>query len=197
MSMGYGLSVFLVPGKKLAAIPGSGDQRQLEHVLNKMASSLASYDEQMVDVSDPNDLTHGQALREIFEGHFSKPRLYSRYGWALEILCDFLGERLDNGPFCPCDDDWYEQLDEVLEEAGVPIRFLYLTGNPPIPLPSQNDWPEVGHWTNLEIRQAAPLLVGRLLQVEDEEVGEALEAMQGWLGQAAKVRGSILVGFHG
>jgi hypothetical protein len=195
--MGYGLTVFLVPGKALATIPGSRDQRLLRRVLKEMAASLASYDEQMVDRDDSDDLTHGQALGELFEGRFSKPQYYFRYGWALEVLCDFLGKRLDNGPFVPCDTDWFEQLDEALEAAGARIRFAELTSNPPIPLPPQYDWPEVGHWTSKRIRQAARVLDRGLPKPEDEEVQEALELVQGWLGHAVNVEGGIVVGFYG
>jgi hypothetical protein len=197
--MGYGLSVFQVPQQALARASGTNNQALLSAVLAALEDKLADYDEQMHAPDLENydvDISHADALREIFAGKFTKGVNGSRYGWAFEVLCSFLGKRLDNTGFIPCKVAWYEQLDEVLMADHVPLRFTDLIYRAPISIPEADDWPCVGYWGPKELAAIGPL-AALLIRVEDAEVMEALKTAVGWLREAAKQPGSIIVGFHG
>lgn len=195
--MSYGLSAFLVSPKRLMSIPGSRNQRSLDRVLEATREDLVNYDEQMCDADDPDNLTHEQPLREIFDGTHSLPNYYSRDGWAFETLCGYLGTFLNNGPFCPVSVGWEEMLDEEIEKHKIPLRFRDLTGRPPIPLPEWNDWPCVGHWTTEEIRSSTSLLSGVIPSVQNTWGREALTAVQQWFKLASEIQDGMIVGFYG
>ncbi len=66
----------------------------------------------------------------------------------------------------PRDTDWYEQLDGVLSEHGVPVAFASLISRAPVAIPESDDWPCVGHWGPIEIA-AAEQLERLLRRLED------------------------------
>jgi hypothetical protein len=195
--MSYGVSAFLVSARRLTSIPGSRNRRKFARVLAATREQIADYDDQLLDRENPEDISHGQALREIFDGTYTRPEYYSRYGWALESLCTYLGTFLDNGPFCPVGAGWEETLDRQLKKHRIPLRFRDLIYRPPISLPKWNDWPCVGHWAPAEIRKAAPLLLGVVPTVKDVWVREALTTVHQWFTLAVKRQDGMIVGFYG
>ena len=142
------------------------------------------------------DLSHAEALREIFSGPFTEDVNGSRYGWAFECLCRFIGQPLSNDGFSPCSVEWYDRLDEVLKAHDVPLRFARLINDPPIPIPEAGDWPCVGHWGTDAIA-AAPRLAQALERIDAGDVKRALGTALEWLRAGAAAPDSIIVGFHG
>lgn len=136
--MSYALSVYLVPQALLDRVCGRNDKALLEQAMQTVGNKLADYDRQM-DAPDLDnfeiDISHADALREIFSGKYTKGVTGSRYGWAFECLCSFIGERLSNRGFSPCKTEWYETLDERLRSAGVPLRTQDLIFKSPVPIP--------------------------------------------------------------
>ena len=197
--MSYALSVYLVPRQKLDRAFGKNDQALLQQVLDGVKDDLAAYDVQMeapdLDTYDV-DLSHADALREIFAGRFTEYVNSSRYGWALECICRFLGTPLSNGGFSPCKIEWYEQLDELLQQHDVPLKFRDLISQLPIPIPRADDWPCIGHWGPTALSAMEPLARAMPI-VDDDEAKESLETALGWLREAAKHPDTIIVGFHG
>jgi hypothetical protein len=109
-----------------------------------------------------------------------------------------MGDFLDNNVFMPCSWRWYEALDELLEPAGVPIRFAKLTEASPIPIPPPDEWPMMGHWTHEIVASKEPL--DRLLAagVSNGEDAAALQlAYEKWIVPACDRPDSMIVGFHG
>ena len=135
-------------------------------------------------------------VREIFAGEFTPFVNGSRYGWAFETLCGFLGERLDNTGFIPCKASWYERLDEDLAAHQVSLRFTNLIYRAAMPIPQADDWPCVGHWGPSEMSAVGPL-AEILRRVDDIDVKKAMETAYGWLRETAKHPDSIIIGFHG
>jgi hypothetical protein len=196
--MGYGLSVFRVPREALDRACGKSDRRLLDEAMTALREGLAAYDEQMDAPSSDYDidLSHGDALREIFTGEYTEGVPGARYGWALEVLCGFLGELLDNRHFVPCDMAWYTTLDETLAHHRVPLKFADLIYRSPVPIPEPDDWPCVGHWTDEDFA-AADRLEAILPQIDDPNIKDALASALGWLEAARECPGSLIVGFHG
>lgn len=145
--MGYGLSVFLVPLSELERVRAN-DQELLQAALENLQEALSDYDAQMGAPNPDNDadLSHADALKELFAGKFTPHVPGARYGWAFECLCAFIGTRLDNDGLIPCTWDWYERLDRILEQRGLSLRFSKLISDSPIAFPEPDDWPCVGHW---------------------------------------------------
>jgi hypothetical protein len=196
--MGYGLSVFLVPQEDLARACGRNDEVLLEEALEALEDVLADYDEQSGAPSDDYDvdIDHEEALREIFAGRYTEGVSGSRYGWALECLCRFLGERLDNTGFCPCPTQWYFTLDEAMAEHGIPLRFTDLIFRSPVAIPEADDWPCVGHWTARDAA-SADRLEAALPRIGDAGIRHALETALGWLRGVADHPDCLIVGFQG
>ena len=195
--MSYGMTLYLVP-RDVLDIYGSNDQELLEEVLEARAPHLARYDRELhaPNPEDEADLSHADALREIFAGQFTPDVRGSRYGWALETLFGSLGEDLDNGPFMPCNMAWYTLLDEVLEAHNVPLRFSDLTYRLPVPIPESDDWPCIGYWDEADFA-AADALAACLPKLEDRQIREALETALGWIRAARREPDLLIVGFHG
>jgi hypothetical protein len=196
--MGYGLSVFLVPERELARVYGTNDSEFLNEALEALAKGLADYDEQMGAPDLENydvDLSHADALREIFSGTFTKGANGSRYGWAFETLCGWIGERLDNDGFIPCKMAWYDELDAILAKYQVPLKFQNLIGRSPIEIPLSDDWPCIGHWGAEELKSIGPLSA-MIALIDDREARGALSTALGWLQEAAPGP-DLIIGFHG
>jgi hypothetical protein len=197
--MGYGLTVFLVSRNVLDRVPRKGDAALLAQALEAAADGLADHDEQSGAPDLENydiDISHADALRELFTGQFTEGVTNSRYGWAFEALCAALGDRLDNREFVPCKLAWYEKLDALLAANGVPLRFLDLIYRPPIPLPEADDWPCVGHWGRDDLK-ALDALAEFVPGVSDPEMQRALASALDWLRAAAARPHTVIVGFHG
>src|SRR5687767_12053325 len=176
--MSYGMTVYLVP-RDVLALYGSNDHELLEEVLEVRGNQLARYDRELgaPDPDDEADLSHADALREIFAGKFTPGVRGSRYGSALEALFGSLGESLDNSPFVPCNTAWYTHLDEVLTAHHVPLRFFDLIARLPVPIPEPDDWPCVGYWAEPDFA-AADSLAACLPAIEEGRSEEHTSELQ-------------------
>lgn len=192
--MGYCLSVFAIGRPYLEEGPLAHDMIDYEWVAGEMEDDLRDYDEQMIDAADEDgDFTHAKALAEIYGGRFSRPHLYSRYGWAFDVFCAFRGEMQNNTHFAPCRIDWYDEL----AASDAPVRFSQLINDPPIALPSQDDWPCIGHWSESQIAAAVKFWPALLEAQPPGDIRDALVTAHGWLTTAADAQNEILVGVHG
>lgn len=122
-----------------------GNITPLEEVLADASERLLDLDEQLVEEDDENDIPHEQALRELFTGNITANDYGSRYGWAFETPCNYLGTDLSNQSFSPCPIEWYGQLDECFASADLDLRFDILVNNCSIEMPEPDDWPMIGH----------------------------------------------------
>jgi hypothetical protein len=203
--MGSGLEAYRID-RDDALIFGCLDEELLADVLEARGKRLADLDEQLgigepgTDDYDADDrITHAQAITEIVRGTPTRDDCGAVYGWAYGDYCWSMGEVLNNGMFMPCDWDWLESLDAVLEPAGVPIRFLKLIQSLPIPIPEPEERPMIGHWTHDEI-VASKEPLARLLAagVSDPQIAEALQDVHDdWIAPAVAQPGSMIIGFYG
>jgi hypothetical protein len=194
--VGYGLRVFLMVEERHVRIFGCQDWELLDQVLDAMGDEFADYDDE-ADVEEAGSITHAEALREIFAGAITRPEDGSIYGWAYELYCASMGERLNPNPFAPCNWAWYENLDSILRRHEVPLRLEKLVTDCPIPLPPPDPVPCVGHWNQADISAGRIPLCKLLERLEDREVADALRVVSEWLEQASAEPGSLIVGFHG
>lgn len=195
--MGYALSTFLCPADRILQLPGKSDDTSLQHVLANSAERLSQLDDQLVDEDDEHDISHEQALREIFSGSITAHNYGARYGWAFETICDCLGTFLPNQSYSPCDFEWLEQIDAYLETTEISLRFEGLVNNCPIEIPRSDDWPMIGHWTHAQILSASPQVLECAKTATAPEISDALFQVHEWLELGSKHPHSMIIGFFG
>jgi hypothetical protein len=120
------------------------------------------------------------ALEDLFEGQLRHPERASFYAWATEILCDHLGERLE-------DDDQVGWLDDL--ELGTGLE----DSGPPLPIPPHPDTPLIGYLTAQRVAaQYERLKDADLRHEDDESIAEAREIVRSWLRQATESGRSLV-----
>src|SRR5579871_11694 len=108
--MSYTVSAYLVDLDRLRAAFGSHEMSLVDEITQTFADHIADYDEQAADYDDgPADEDNGddegdgdagsrkglgEALGEIVAGTIQDPERGWQYGYALELLCMHLGQRL-------------------------------------------------------------------------------------------------------
>jgi hypothetical protein len=122
------------------------------------------------------------------------------YGYALEFLCEHVGERLPNGGWSAMRSEWAEMADEALELVGVQEETLRLSRlmnrGSPIPLPTIEDFPGIGYLRGPEIKAALEAFdEKKLTLVGDDEMRESLAELRGWL-RRCEAGGRDLVCFY-
>lgn len=209
--MSYTLTPYLVDLEALRRAVGSGDEALLAAIVAENPERLGSD-----EVEEEGEIPLGQALRHLVMGKLLQKEPAYQYGYALEQLCDHLGE-------IPACDMWEGIGWQTLEATGVE-QVLKRSG-PPVPLPPSTDFPRIGHLTageiaatvaqlgNRHLTTAAPsgrkprrslasillsALQSRITQrppLTDDDVQELMEEYERWLRHAA-ASGKSLVLFY-
>jgi hypothetical protein len=94
-----------------------------------------------------------QTIQDLLNGERNYPNIGFQYGYALELLCPFCGEMLDNDRVYPLSSRWFDEIDAVWAKLGmsdvIAISGLLYRGAP-IRLPSSGDFPCIGYFTAAE-----------------------------------------------
>lgn len=144
-------------------------------------------------------LSTGAALAHLILGGNRDPSAWSQYGYALQILCEHLGDvPADYDSWCTIRSSTFDHLDRVLKRAGIPPKkfataaFLVERG-PPVKILEPDDFPYVGYLTRAEARRVLRLLDPAKLDPairrtkEDRDwVRDAFGELRAWLETAAK-----------
>lgn len=166
--MGYQHTFYAIDIEKLKKLFGSGDESLLEAVVKEKSEELEDNDEFFEDDIDDGDCPgSAQALGEIIVlGAPSKKDCPAMYGYVLGILCDHLGEFLDEEIVCVSDHPYESRLN---------------TSGPPVPIPyDTSDFPEIGYLSHADI----PAEISRIdaaPKVDDEEIAEDIDAYRAML----------------
>jgi hypothetical protein len=126
--MGSGLMVTLVPLADLDRVLGSGDERIVRDAAR----------------TEPDPaIVH--AIGRIVDGKATDPAHAADYGYALQRICDALGESLANSAFYPSSNAALRAFDTELRARGSTFSVAALAfGRPPIALPQPDDFPFIG-----------------------------------------------------
>jgi hypothetical protein len=135
----YSLVPYAVDLNQLRAALGSKDEALLTAILE-------SDPERFEEDEDEGELSLRAALRHLVMGLNRRNDSGYQYGYALEHLCAYLGERLDS-------DEWESIRWEVLEETGM-VEIMEGNGSP-VRLSRINDFPSLGHLTPEQVRVMA------------------------------------------
>jgi len=196
----------LVSADALPAIFGSKDHSWLERLSTEAPGRVASlnqwfeeYYEGRRDNEDDFDpatrLDFSAALTDILNGHLTTDH-YEVYLSTWELLCDSLGERLDE--HWAYRSEWVEPFDELLKSHGLRLQILELaySSQPPFPLPRNPDLGmSVGYWPAADLDHARAVLARNPLHSDDPEFQDTIDSIVRWLELAARVPSGMIVGF--
>jgi hypothetical protein len=95
-----------------------------------------------------------QTIQDLLNGDRTHPNIGFQYGYALELLCPFCGEMLDNDRVYPLSSGWFDEIDAAWTKLGmsdvIAISDLIYRGAP-IRIPSSGgDFPCIGYMTAAE-----------------------------------------------
>ncbi len=197
--MSAGMQVYLVDEAQVKAVPGSNDADLLKELLDRKGQreSLSWFDEELADLMEDccPGFTHADALRDIFAGRVRRPEAGFVYENAFEQVCSSLGGWVHNH-FHRCSAELLTQLDDLFAAHGVGLRFWGgLVGRSPVPLPKSQFGASLGHWTEAEVRAAAPAF--RAMRAAgphgEKWFEEMLDEVGGWIAKVEARPGSMLV----
>lgn len=197
--MSMGMQVYLVDEAKIKAVYGSNDTELLEYLLGRegQRESITWLDEELADVMKEEcpGFTHADALRDIFGGQITRPDAGFVYANAFEHVCSSLGEWVHNR-FHRCNPELITRLDKLFEAHGIGLRFWDgLIGRVPVSLPDPGDGVTLGHWTEAEMRAAAPAFRAMRAAGPHGEpwFEEMLDEVGEWIAKVEARPGSMLV----
>lgn len=189
--MGYSFSVYAIDLKKLRKVWGKKDTELLSEIREEHADDISDNDESFED-----DIIEGgapivaRALYEILAGKPEKKDHGFQYGYALELLCKHLGERVDEESLT-----WFDDiLDPLLKKAKCPKTELLLGAHVlPLKIPMPNDFPEIGTVepngciAGLGVMQTiAPLAKG------NDDAKMVIDEVTGWFDKAKKAKAGLV-----
>jgi hypothetical protein len=196
--MGYGIMAYRIDAAELLSIPGSLD-------VNLVSEILKAYNNEIEREEDSEGAkgSHRLALLEIVTGTCLGAIGPHVYGYALEYICEFLGEYLSPSPFDRCSEEELKFVDETLK---LPVSLRSMAGfDPPIPLPNPNGFPGVGYWSPERIAEAKTVLErdvvsvrqGYLVRLASEtgrDLTEVYHDIRDWILDSKD--GEMIVGFY-
>lgn len=105
------------------------------------------------DSNGLSDIPIRQTIQDLLNGERNHPSIGFQYGYALELLCPFCGDMLDNDRVSPLSSRWFDEIDAAWAKLGmsdiIVISDLLYRGAP-IRLPSIDDFPCIGYMTAAE-----------------------------------------------
>jgi hypothetical protein len=172
------LTPFLVDLKSLRQAVGSRDESLIAAVIEKNPDLFRPQDPEY-DHGIPASL----ALRHLVMGESPNTDEQSagKYGFALEALCNYLGERIL--PDCWGGVSWLALADSGVED-------VLTRSGPPVPLPDLQGAMTIGHLTAAEV--AAELSKTDRPEIDDEDLQELVDEYQGWLQKAASKKKDVV-----
>lgn len=176
------LTPFLVDLKSVRQAVGSRDESLITRVIEKNPELFRPPDPEY-DSGIPTSV----ALRHLVMGESPATDEPSapKYGFALEALCNHLGERI-------LPDCWGGVSWRALTDSGV--EDVLMRSGPPVPLPDLQGGMTIGHLTVAEVAaELAKIDAGDQPPIEDEDLQELVDEYHGWLRKAAAKKKDVVL----
>ena len=158
---------YLIDLDSLRSAVGSNDS-ELRRMIEDRFSEDFRHSDEIIAAQHPGQVTLRQAMSDLIGGDLPVDTVVEHL-LAFEILCKFLGERLD-------DDDLLGDLDDL----KIPTRLL--KSGPPVSLPRFED--RVGFLTPEEVAHEWAGLKGADLSHDDEDIEAARVMLRSFIEQA-------------
>lgn len=197
-----GLEGGIPPGKALSGLGQStGVSQQHQRALKDLLSD--SGDDACDDAESPpsDHASAADVMRHLITGEKPAKRAAFKfmYGYALQYLCQHLGEELRHELWQDLrGSSWTKSLDKALKSVGIPAKTLSVAkhlagrGSPFKQIPKYNDNPTIGYLTVPEVGRAFAALQDASLDTLDEEMRAMLEDLRGWLKTCADTQRDLI-----
>lgn len=146
--------------------------------------------------------TAPEALRHLILGENQDRRVGFKYGCVVRCLCGHFGEELNHDEWYDLrrGSSWFQELDGVLKDAGVPDRTFSIRKHlqqrgSPVPIPRYSDFPSIGYLRGAEVTRALAALKRADFDGTDDLARQYLGDVRGWLQDCAD-SGRDLVCFY-
>ncbi|MEW4569390.1 hypothetical protein AB1L88_16115 [Tautonia sp. JC769] len=202
--MSYILTPIAVDLGRIASLIGSGDDRLVGVLVEEFGHRIKRIDKMAADHAEDIEAeaatTVRDALAQMVNGERYDEEVGFVYGYALEFVCEHLGECLPNEGWSGIRAEWAEMADEALgsvgvDEAALRLGSLMYRGSP-VPLPAIDDFPFIGYLRGPEIKAALEAFdEERLTRVGDDEMRSSLAELRGWL-RRCEASGRDLICFY-
>ncbi len=149
--MSYGIVAWRVDLEQLSQYCSLEGELRSEVVATADRAALDRYDDNGL-----SDIPIQQTIEDLLTGNRTHPELGFQYGYALEMLCPFCGDTLDNDRVYPLAMDSFDEIDRAWAKVElsdvISMRKLVARGAP-IKLPAIDDFPSIGYLTATECEQ--------------------------------------------
>ena len=130
--MGYAHCLWGVDLNKLTSFSGSKNESIVDEIVSSLDEELEDNDAFFEDeIEHDESPTTEEALRQIARGDELTSDAPAMYGYALQILCEHIGQQIDHDDIAAVRDHPYES---ALITSGSPINIPY----------DEADFPEIG-----------------------------------------------------
>ncbi len=189
--MGYAFAAYAVDLPSLSKLYGSKDKKFPAKALKigktRIADTNESFEEEITEHKAP-DLK--RALEEMIEGRCVFKHAGFMYGYALEVMCETHGKRVDNESL-----SWFDEaIDPYLKKSSMKMLG---DNRRPMPFPEPDNFPGIGSIDAKQVVVAEAAFTTALplaKKKDDDDATEVFEEILGWL-RAAKKKKSGLVWF--
>ena len=152
-----------------------------------LVRAIRSSNPEKFDDPDPRyPLTLGDALSHLVMGEPNNPKVPHQYGYALEVLCQRLGQGLG------CD-MWGGVRFAALDDSGV---GTVMGSGPPVTLPVNRDVPVIGYLDRQQVATAVAEFPAGGLTNDDEDLQELVTEYEGWLRRVAAAGKDLVLFFY-
>lgn len=191
--MSYSLLSYLVDLEELRRTCGSADAAMKADLRLRLDERCRDLDRQFDSEIQGGAPAIGTALEQLLDGT-APPRTEHGFAYvcALHLLCEHLGQALENEWFTDFHSSYEEAVDEALASrglAGVLSVGRFYTGEPPVPLPREMEdggIPSVGYLTPDQARAILGRSTENEAESSDFEVDEGVDQCLGWLTSAVE-----------
>jgi hypothetical protein len=193
----YCVNPIAVDLDEVRRVIGSKNKELFTRLKEAVSGGLEQIDGMLADRFDDDEdgdlgepLTTADLLRQMILSEPYRDGIGFAYGYCFEALCEYFGERLNNGHWSAMRAEWFESVQVALGQAGLnkkqfSVDTLAFRG-PPVALPEIDDFPNIGYLTRAEIASARPVLAtADLSKVKVRGAVEAIEQIRKWLDVCA------------
>ena len=138
--MSYSVFVYSVNLDRLGHLFGSKDKQVVLEIKKQFSDDIKEHNDWFEEEIKGGAPTLNQAIEEIVEGVITHELNSWQYGYALEIICRYMGKQLSSESLESLNSSGLQLL-ESIDGVGE----LVLHSRPPMSIPIPQDFPTIGH----------------------------------------------------
>jgi hypothetical protein len=190
--VGYAYSVYTVDLKALRKLWGRGKKNNAlgeeirEELEEDIADNWEAFEDDIIEHGAP---LVARAMYEIFAGKPEKKEHGFQYGYALELIVQHIGQRVDDEQLT-----WFDDvLDPLLKKARCPnVEQMMGRGTLPLKIPMPDDFPEIGTVEPAGCIAAIGALATIRPMTKNDNALMVIDEVRGWFEAAKKMKRGLV-----